>query len=101
MPNPVCRVSDTVVGTCFAHNSPVPFVGTWAAGSSQVVAENLGVVRVGDIGTTSCGHTIMAISGSSNVVADGIPVVRIGDTVIVVQGGTGVIASGSNFVVSD
>lgn len=101
MPNPVCRVGDQVIGTCFAHENPVAFVGVWAGGSNVVTADGLGVVRVGDTGTTNCGHTIMATSGSAPVTADGIPVVRVGDTVIVTQGGTGIIVAGSTFVVSD
>jgi len=95
---PVCRVGDVVTGVCPGHPIPVPFSGTWGSGSVVCTADGLGIIRVGDVGSASCGHSIMAVSGSSIVTADGIGVVRIGDAVITSGGGSGTCASGSDVV---
>lgn len=91
----VARVGDTVVGTCRAHRSPRPYTGILATGSATVTADGSGVVRVGDVGYTDCGHTLQVVSGSGIITANGIAVSRVGDAVIVVEGGDGIIVSGS------
>lgn len=93
----VCRIGDSVTGTCRAAvvGHPRTFTGTWSTGSSVVQANGIGVVRVGDTGITDCGHTIQATVGSSAMTADGLPVHRVGDAVIIVQGGSGVSSTGS------
>lgn len=99
----VCRVGDQITGVCNAsvHNGSRNFVGTWTTGSSVVSSEGLGVVRVGDLGITDCGHTIRAIQGSSIVTADGIGVVRVGDQVEVIEGGYGTTTTGSGLITSE
>jgi len=96
----VAQVGGTVVGTCNAHGSPRSFIGTWTSGSSTSQANGKGIVRVGDTGTTNCGHHIQATEGSSVVTCDGILVHREGDACIVIEGGTGTTISGSDYVMS-
>lgn len=92
---PVCRIGDIIVGTCWDGHPPRPYVGVWISGSPTCSAENLDIVRIGDIGVTDCGHTIVAIAGAPTTSADNIPVHRIGDAVMVVGGGDGVSITGS------
>ncbi len=110
MSKPVCRVGDTVTGTCTAHfiiveEEPVPttveFIGTWGNGSDITFNEGLPVIRVGDTGTTDCGHNIVAVTGSTILSEVGIPIHRVDDEVEVVEGGSGVSATGSSTWKSD
>jgi uncharacterized Zn-binding protein involved in type VI secretion len=98
-----CRVGDIVTGICNANASGHPrnFTGTWINGASDVTADGIGMVRVGDIGITDCGHTFQAISGSLDVITDGLGQVRVGDPVIVIQGGLGITVSGASDVTSN
>jgi len=74
------RINDIVVGTCPCHKSPISVTGFISSGSSDVLANNSGVSRIGDIVVFSCGHVGTIISGSPNVTSNGIPVSRISDT---------------------
>jgi uncharacterized Zn-binding protein involved in type VI secretion len=98
----ICRTNDIVVGRCEASavGHPRDFVGTWTSGSNDVLSNHLSVVRVGDFGTTDCGHTLQATVGSDTVTVNNIPVVRIGDVVMVVEGGVGVTTTGSGNSIS-
>lgn len=98
----VCRVGDTVTGTCRAPASghPRPFTGTWKTGSGTVTADGIPVVRQDDTGETDCHHIFKANGGVSTLTADGRKVQRVGDAVTVVLGGEGVSASGSGVVVA-
>lgn len=102
MESPVARLNDTVTGTCNGggHSSRT-FTGHWVTCSSTVKANELGVVRLGDTGTTDCGHTFVASTASLNVTADGIHVHRVGDEVIVLEGGNGHTVTGSPTVFAD
>lgn len=101
MGSPVCRIGDVSVGVCPGHDYPIPFSGVWGSGSGICTADGIGIVRVGDVGSASCGHSIIAVSGSGVVTADGISVVRVGDAVITSGGGSGTCSSGSNFVTAE
>lgn len=90
----ICRVGDTVTGTCRAGHTRA-FTGTWQAGSGTVSCDGLAVVRENDTGLTNCGHTFKAVGGVSTLTADGLKVQRVGDAVIVIGGGEGVSTTGS------
>ena len=91
----IARIGDQATGTCLAHTSPRQFTATITTGSDIVTCDGIGVARVGDTGTTDCGHTIQITEGSTLTTVLGIGVARVGDAVIVVEGGSGVITTGS------
>lgn len=97
MARSVARTGDTVTGLCRGSGHVVnrPFTGTWGAGSSVVKANNIGVIRVGDTGTTDCGHTFTATGGSSVATADGRQIHGVGNSVTTEGGGTGSTTTGS------
>lgn len=99
----VARVGDLAQGTCRApvHSQPVEFTATFSTGSDTVFVDGAPVVRIGDVGHTDCGHTIIAITGSSIVLADGIGVVRMNDLVEVQEGGEGVVITGSDITLAE
>lgn len=96
---PICRVGDTVQGTCRVNSSghPRTFTGTWQTGSSIVKCDGIPVVRVDDTGITDCGHTFKAIEGSATSVdkSNDRALHRVGDAVQVIGGGEGVSVTGS------
>jgi hypothetical protein len=92
----ICRVGDTVTGTCYAHNGSRQFTGTWTQGSGLCTADGIAMIRVGDKGTTDCGHHITATGGGSIGDTEGRYFHRVGDLVTVDEGGTGVSVTGSN-----
>jgi uncharacterized Zn-binding protein involved in type VI secretion len=97
----ICRTGDTVTGTCYNHDDPVSFTGTWDPKFGQVTANNLGVICKGDMGSTDCGHKFIADGSTSpEVIANGLPLQRVGDTVTVIGGGNGISVSGSPNVTS-
>jgi uncharacterized Zn-binding protein involved in type VI secretion len=98
-----CRVGDIVTGVCNASASGHPrnFTGFWTTGASDVTADGIGMIRVGDLGITDCGHTFQAVAGSSDVQTNNLGQVRIGDPVIVIQGGSGTAVSGASDVTSN
>lgn len=98
---PVARVGDTVVGTCTAHDSPRQFTATLLVGSGTVKADGRATCRVGDTGSTDCGHTVQIVAGSGVAKANGLGLARLGDPVIVVEGGDGIIVAGSSNVKSN
>jgi uncharacterized Zn-binding protein involved in type VI secretion len=79
----VARINDLFSGTCCCHDDPpcIHTMGMIIVGSYNVVANSLGVARVGDIGIGFCGHMCVVSSGSGSVVTNGIPTARIGDSV--------------------
>lgn len=95
MTQPVCRVGDAIVGVCFGHDGPISVTGVWVSGSGQLSDENKPVIRVGDTGIASCGHTFEAISGSSTTTDENKPVHRVSDAIKLSPGGTGVSVTGS------
>ncbi|MNK27663.1 hypothetical protein D3C87_460250 [compost metagenome] len=99
----VARVGDTVTGTCRASASghPRTFTGTWQTGSGFCTVNGIQIVRVGDTGTTDCGHHFVATTGSSISSADGLAIHRVDDEVTVVEGGEGTTVTGSNILTSN
>lgn len=93
----ICRVGDTVTGTCSAPVSghPRAFTGTWQTGSSVVTCDGLGVVRTGDTGLTNCGHPFIAVGNTGGLSGDGLGIQTIGDSVTLPLGGTGTSITGS------
>ena len=76
----ITRIGDTGNGICTLHITPIAYVVTFTTGSPTTTADGIPILRIGDHGSASCGHTTTALTGSSVVDADGIPVHRIGDT---------------------
>lgn len=99
----VVRINDMAAGTCNGpgHAPGFQYTATYISGSDTVLADGIGVVRVGDMGITDCGHHIQAIGGSDVYTADGIAVHRVGDPVTVIEGGDGVAITGSDTVSSN
>jgi hypothetical protein len=99
----VVRINDLAHGLCNGpgHAPNFAYIATYITGSSKVLADGLGVVRVGDMGITNCGHHIQAIAGSDVSQADGQSIHRVGDAVIVIEGGNGTAMTGSDTVSSD
>lgn len=100
----VTRNTDISVGICSCCCSSCPhgWVSVHVGGSTDVFANNLGVMRApGDIGASTCPHcpTSYALTGSGQVDADGRAVHRLGD-IHIVSCGTGVVVSSSNDVFS-
>jgi hypothetical protein len=97
MTKAICRIGDTVTGTCQvpAGGHPRPFTGTWQVGSGIVKCDGIGVVREDDTGLTDCGHTFKALGGVSTLTAEGKKIQRVGDAVEVIGGGTGTSTTGS------
>lgn len=93
----ICRVGDSVTGTCKvgAPGHPRSFTGTWKTGSGVVKCDGIAVVRENDTGLTDCGHTFKALGGTGTYTADGLKIQRVGDAVTVIGGGDGVSATGS------
>lgn len=75
----ICRIGDIGIGICIQHSSPVVYITTFVTGSPTTTDYDLPVVRIGDLGVTSCGHITVALTGSSTLTADEIPVHRVGD----------------------
>jgi uncharacterized Zn-binding protein involved in type VI secretion len=99
----VARVNDIVSGTCRASapNHPRQFTGVWISGSDVCQADNLGIVRVGDVGVTDCNHHFTAVAGSDISTADNLAIHRVGDPVTVQEGGEGTTITGSDTVTTE
>lgn len=94
----VARIGDKHVGTC-NHGlkcCPHPVSGVITAGSGDVLANGLGVARVGDAVDCTCPHCGAGEikTGSPKHNANGIAMARIGDEVLY-GAGKGYIISGS------
>ncbi len=99
MSQPVARVGDTGVGICYAHPTPTPFTTTFTEGNITALIDDKGVITIGAIGVTTCGHHTIAMTGSSTVEGDNSNGVhRVGDVGIVLEDnrGTYVCVSGSD-----
>lgn len=94
---PICRVGDKIEGTCNASGGDHPrsCTGIWETGSEIGMVDGIPIVRVGDTGTTDCGHPFVAITGSLVAECDGRYIVCIGDLVDI-SGGSGVTVTGSD-----
>ena len=92
----IARIGDTGSGICLLHDPPKPFTTTFITGDPIVDINGRPMVRVGDLGTTTCGHTTQATSGSPTVKgSNGQNVHRVGDGGIVIGGGSYTVVSGS------
>lgn len=97
MSSPIARVGDSASGVCGRHRSSRAWTGTISSGSDILRNDGIPVARVGDIGTTSCGHQFRIIQGSTILTDRGIRVSRVGDAVEIIDGpGSGTITSGSS-----
>jgi len=105
MPNiPISRITDLSVGICSvgALCCPHGWISTHYRGSPDVLANDLNIMRIGDIGISTCPHCVIsyAITGSALSLANDIPIHRVGD-VHIVPCGPGVCISGSANVLTD
>ena len=111
----VARVTDRVEGWCKDHyetstdadgNSTTTqvdrwFIGYWQHGSSDVDADGLKIIRIGDTSVADCGHTFTAVGDSKVSDEDGKGIHRVGDGVVIGSGGgTGTTVTGSPNVFS-
>lgn len=99
----VARTGDSVSGVCSAsgHPSNRGWSGVWSSVHSTLHSDGVGMILVGDTGSTSCGHTFRASTGSSVAGANGTALHRSGDAVVIVEGpGSGSTNSGSSVVLS-
>jgi len=76
----VSRIGDVGQGTCPSHDSPRPYITVFNTGASTVTAEGMPVVRVGDVGISTCGHPTVALTGAPISTVEGIIMHRQGDT---------------------
>ena len=83
----VCRVGDTISGTCAVHGATT---GVWPANACIAKDTGINLVLVGYTGVALCGHTFTATNGSLIATVSGIAVHRIGDAVAFSAGGVGV-----------
>lgn len=75
----VSRLGDIVTGYCSSgtHGSQS---GVIISASSDVLANSIGVARIGDIVQAGCGHTGTIVSGALKTNANGRAIARIGDS---------------------
>lgn len=85
---------DPVSGMCNGHYDingiriTIPYTGTWVISNPRLSANNISVVRIGDTGVASCGHTFQAIAGSIRMVGPGgIGIHRRGDAIDIINNG--------------
>lgn len=101
---PVSRITDLSVGVCSVGLPCCPhgWISVHYRGSPDVHANDLNIMRIGDIGISTCPHCVIsyAITGSSFDMANDIPIHRVGD-VHIVPCGTGVCITGSPNVLSE
>jgi hypothetical protein len=89
----ICKIGDIGEGICLAghedipRDKPKPMKTKMITGSENVFIEYKAVSRVGDIGTTDCGHLTKATTGASTVFINNRPVHRVGDTGVVLDNG--------------
>lgn len=73
----VAITGDPVAGICNGHYDPlgnrisIPYTGVWSATDASMTAGGIKVVRKGDTGTASCGHTFKAMDGSASLTGPG------------------------------
>ena len=100
----VTRITDIGHGTCHLHNPPVSYTTTFYQGDPVVFADELNVMRIGDLGHASCGHDTIALTGSAvSFGSNGQGLHRIGDIghIIGSQESTYTVITGSHNVDSE
>lgn len=99
---PVSRIGDLAVGVCnFGISHPI--ICSVVASSVLTFVDNLGIVCIGDLYTTTCQtHNPAAVSISSSVITTdlGLGVARVGDLAVHLFG-TASLATGSPITNSD
>lgn len=75
----VTRVGDIGSGSCPAHKGRKSYNTIFVPGQSTVLAEGSPVIRVGDVGLSTCGHPTVALMGAVTVFAVASNVHRVGD----------------------
>lgn len=73
------RVSDTGVGVCPCHKSPVGYTTTFVTGATTVLTNNLISTIISTVGASTCGHSTTALTGSPNVFFENQPSHRLAD----------------------
>lgn len=75
----VSRTGDVGTGRCPAHDSTKTYNTVFMSGSIPQTAEGSPIVRVGDVGISSCGHPTVALSGAPTSRSASLDIHRIGD----------------------
>jgi hypothetical protein len=102
----VAITGDPVSGTCNGHfvlgvQTPQAYTGTWTATAGGLTAGGANIVRMGDQGPASCGHTFQAMDGSPALTGPGgIGIHKRGGAVNIIDngglGGPGITGSGAS-----
>ena len=96
---PIATIGSIGTGVCSCHNSPQAQTGSVITGSGMVMANGIGVSKIGDTILANCGHSGMIVSGSGTVMADGIGVASLTSSFVGCFVGT-LISGSSNVLVS-
>lgn len=92
----ICRLGDLASGVCLGHGSPTGWVGPTTTASAGFTCDGIPVCTIGDVGTTSCGHTFTITTGSAVCTGvNGQYIARVGSQVLPAPGGSGSIGAGS------
>jgi len=94
----VARLGDIWSGQCYhpSHNpSPIPMSGPIITSSSDVLTNQIGTARLGDLVIGWCGHIGRIVSSSNTVLTNQIGTARLGDRTSNVEVGN-IITSSSN-----
>lgn len=73
------RLGDRTIGTCSCHKNPITVGGTIVTASTDTVANNMGVARLGDTVLADCGHTGIIVSASEVTITNNRGTARLGD----------------------
>lgn len=87
----IARIGDTCQGTCYLHDSPTPFTGTFVSGgSAYAFCDGQPVVIVNkSIANLTCGHHGRPTTGSTLAGTSEGGLHRVGDTGIVIEDSSG------------
>ena len=101
----IARIGDIGLGLCYGNgcddlkHGGNPVTGTIITGSSTVMANGLGMARIGDTIISNCQHAQVGIiiTGSGKCYASGLGISRVGDNFEGCYGGSGdgIIITGS------
>ncbi len=93
----IARINDMVSCVCCCHQTCISTVGYFITSSDNVISNQLGTVRIGDMAICDCGHPTFVVTGSDVVLVNSIGVGRITDTVSGCPVGT-IITSSENIL---
>lgn len=91
----IARVGDTATGTCTQHGGSIGITIVYSSGSGTSTDQGNAIIRVGDTGLASCGHTYQVTTGSSIFSNEGKAIHRVGDAGIIIGGGSFTCQTGS------